>query len=120
MSITVSKEDVAAIPKDSALCLIGYDEAKKGVPLIVYKSGPLIRATLNKCSHMGAQFAPDIEDYGSLKCVMHGWKLNPATMTYDAKTCPDGTTAGQQPELEVFKNADGSLTLKSRESCCIA
>ena len=122
MLITVLKEDVATIPKDSALCLVGYDEAKKAVPIIVHRGvdGISYRACLNKCSHMGARFAPDIEEYGSLKCVMHGWKLNPGTMTYDAATCPDGATMGQQPELEVVKNADGSLTLKGGESCVIA
>jgi nitrite reductase/ring-hydroxylating ferredoxin subunit len=122
MLITVSKEDVATIPKGGARCLSGIDESKKVVPIIVHRGldGLSFRACLNKCSHMGARFAPDIEDFGSLKCVMHGWKLDPASMTYDAKTCPDGAVPGQQPELEVSKNADGSLTLKVGEACCIA
>jgi len=122
MQIIVSKEDVATIPKGGARCLSGLDDSKKSVPIIVHRGGDGIsfRACLNKCSHMGARFAPDIEEFGTLKCVMHGWKLNPGTMTYDTKTCPDGATAGPQPELEVAKNADGSLTLKAGESCCIA
>ena len=122
MHITVSKEDVATIPKGGARCLSGLDDSKKAVPIIVHRGvdGISFRACLNKCSHMGARFAPDIEEFGTLKCVMHGWKLNPGTMTYDAKTCPDGATVGPQPELEVVKNADGSLTLKAGESCCIA
>ena len=122
MSITVSTEDVASIPKGGARCLSGLDASKKAVPIIVHRGsdGFSFRACLNKCSHMGARFAPDIEEFGTLKCVMHGWKLNPGTMTYDVKTCPDGAKVEPQPELEVSKNADGSLTLKAGESCCIA
>ncbi len=53
-----------------------------------------------------------------MKCQLHSWKLNPATMTYASKgpvilgkTIDKGGETVKQPEFTVVKNADGSYTL---------
>ena len=73
---------------------------------------------------------PDVEDASKLKCTLHGWKLDPATMTYCSGSNPKlaGFTMKQaegtkQPELAVTANADGSIALSLPEgggACSLA
>jgi hypothetical protein len=51
-----------------------------------------------------------------MKCTLHSWKLNPATMTYaSAGPVILGATIQKgevhQPEYAIAKNADGTCTL---------
>jgi nitrite reductase/ring-hydroxylating ferredoxin subunit len=119
--VTITASDYASIPEASAKCLYGKNEKNKTVSVIVYNGqGGVIKACFNKCKHMDAKFAPDIEDIGKMKCTFHGWKLDPATMTYadDSNPALAGFTiarpegeARKQDELVAKKNEDGSLTL---------
>jgi CMP-N-acetylneuraminate monooxygenase len=63
-----------------------------------------MRAALNRCQHQGGRFVR--RDGCTLTCPLHGWQLDPATMTY---TNPTGNQ--QQPELEVVHGADGQVAI---------
>ena len=121
MTLTIAAATVAALAKTGATCTTATDESGKVVPVIVYRipEGGFT-ACLNRCQHMNAVFAPDLEDIGMMKCTLHGWKLNPATMLYDETTNPGGQKNWPQPEYTVTMNYDGTLTLKPANPCIIA
>lgn len=122
MSLAISRADVTAISNGASRCMSLPGPNGEAVAVVVARdaSGAL-RAALNSCLHMGASFAPatDVEDAGKLKCTMHGWLLDPTTMTYVESSNPQllgimlkryepGT---KQPELVVTMAADGSASL---------
>ena len=121
MSLTVSTADFSGIASGGAKCVNAVASNNgKAVAVIVFSGADgSIKACLNKCAHMDSKFAPDVEDMGKMKCTFHGWKLDPATMSYVEGSNPkvmgfelkmEGAKR-KQPELTAIKNADGSLTL---------
>ena len=110
----ISKSELDGIPSGNSKCV----KAGK-LNVIIYNGGDgNYKACLNKCVHFGGDFVPDLEDIGKMKCTMHGWKLDPATMSY----CPGSHpkvfgmelkkfSENKQAELTVARNEDGSITI---------
>ena len=125
MSLTVPAADVSGLPIGGSRCMtLPTADGKKFDVIIARSADGTLRAAMNRCKHMDAPFVPDVEDAGKLKCTMHGWLLDPTTMTYvetsqpkalgfTIATYPPGT---RQPELVVAAAADGSATLTLPES----
>ena len=102
------------------------------INVIVHKaSDGNYKVCMNKCEHMGGSFVPDLEDIGKMKCSMHGWKLDPATMTYCTGSHPailgmqlKKFNENAQPELSVSVQEDGSILITdvpaSSSACTIA
>ena len=123
MSLTLPAAEVTALTNGASKCLslVGSDGKSHAVIIARGKDGKL-RAGLNSCSHLGGTFAPvvgDMEDAGKMKCTMHGWLLDPMTMTYVESSNPKlfGMTlkkyepGTKHPELVVAVASDGSATL---------
>ena len=91
-------------------------------PVLAYKSAAgELRVAPNRCAHMDATFASDVEDAAAVKCSMHGAKLDLSTMKYATgpaflaglgKKIQPGTA---QPCFVVTMNADGSASLTATE-----
>jgi CMP-N-acetylneuraminate monooxygenase len=75
-----------------------------GTQFLVYKDGPIVRATRNVCRHQGGRFRR--LDRNRVQCTRHGWILDCAMMRY---TNPPEILA--QDELRIVPRPDGSWAL---------
>ena len=118
-SYTLTKVELDAVAVGASQCMVAKFAPNEKINVIVYKvSDGNYKACLNKCEHMGGSFTPDLEDIGKMKCTMHGWKLDPATMTYCAGSHPSMLgmklkkfNENPQPELAVAVQEDGSILI---------
>ena len=125
VELSLTKAEVDAIRVGGSCAVIAQQS------LLLHKAPDgALRAAPNACVHMGGSF--DMEDMGSstvAKCVLHGWRIDTATMEYVpgsvAKMIGGAsvpvTAATKQPVYTVTRRADGGATLTPpRDGKCVA